>query len=570
MGTVDRKPYLTSTVLDQDFLDQSQDNLENKLEMIADIETPSGFIRASDRNKYVGGTFYEALMKFPVITRTIGDWLSPTIEFSNLTLIVSNVDGRFNNLLPEGADFDGWIGKDVDVSLGLREVSSTYRAIYKGKVTDVGGFQRDRKSITVISRDEFDQVNQTFPTTALLVSDFPDLDDQLANTTLPVIYGDWETDATTLSPIGASVPAYPVNGKNANVIAGTTDVRCYISQFDNSSLDDANVYLVRSGASYKFASSDITIVSGNRVIDIKQSTITLEDGNSWVYKNGDTFFVRVKGKDLGSYSDNIVWQARDILITHGGLVSGDFNANWATFRDKSSPSNSAISTFKSRVWVQDDQGCVEYTLSMLEQVRLEYFVDNDRKFKMNSLHFDEMPALNDIDFTIKNWDIAEGSFQPKLDDRNVWNRARADYNFDPALNGESRQTAIFKNQAAITQAGKAISKTVVFPNLYVESTVELQIKEMLKLASAYTEFINCDLTWRSVLRDLGDFVKFDIDFSSTKYTNVPGMIRKIGYDPNGIKIPVEIWSFQMTPYDNYNPGYDGTVGGFNATITKET
>lgn len=569
MATRDRKPYLTATVLDQAFLDESHDNLENKLEMIANIETPTGFIYASDRNKYVGGTFYEALMKFPVINRTIGDWLSPEIEFSKLTLNFSNVDGRFNDLLPEGENFDGWIGKTIEVKLGLREESSTYKQIYKGRVTEIGGFNRNRKSITIISRDEFDQTNQVFPSKALLAANFPDIDDPLANTILPVIYGDWST-ASSLNALGASVPAFPVNGKNATVITGVTDVTCYVSENDNVSLDTSNVYLLRSGSTYKFAPGDITIVSGNRVIDIKQQTITLDDGTLWIYQNGDKFYVRVNGKDLGAYDDSIVWQARDILMTYGGVLAGDFDANWATFRDKAAPTESNIAGFKSRVWTQTPEGAVKYTLSMLEQVRLEYFVDNDRNFKLNSLHFDEFPAVNDIDITIKNWDIRRDSFVPKLDNRNVWNRARGDFNFDPVIGGQSRQTAVFRNDASITQVGKKISKQVIFPNLFEEATVELQVQEMIKLASAQTEFINCELTWRNVLRDLGEFVKLDVDFKSTEFSDVPAMIRKIGYDPNGIKVVVELWSFQMTPYDNYNPGFDGVVGGFNATIIKET
>jgi len=40
MGTSDRRPYLTATVLDQDFLDASQDSLVNQLELIIDIEAP--------------------------------------------------------------------------------------------------------------------------------------------------------------------------------------------------------------------------------------------------------------------------------------------------------------------------------------------------------------------------------------------------------------------------------------------------------------------------------------------------------------------------------------------------
>ena len=68
MATADRKPYETATVLDQDFLDDCHDNLTNQLEVIVDIDTPTGTIYLSDRNKYVGSTFYEARLKFPIIS----------------------------------------------------------------------------------------------------------------------------------------------------------------------------------------------------------------------------------------------------------------------------------------------------------------------------------------------------------------------------------------------------------------------------------------------------------------------------------------------------------------------
>jgi len=47
--------------------------------MIVEIETPIGTIYASDRNKYAGSTFYEALLNFPIIRRTVGEWLSNVI-----------------------------------------------------------------------------------------------------------------------------------------------------------------------------------------------------------------------------------------------------------------------------------------------------------------------------------------------------------------------------------------------------------------------------------------------------------------------------------------------------------
>ena len=82
--TSDRRPYLTATTLDQAFLDEAHGNETNALEMICEIFAPSDTIYASDLNKYVGNRFYEALMKFPVITRTLGEYLSPALKFPSM------------------------------------------------------------------------------------------------------------------------------------------------------------------------------------------------------------------------------------------------------------------------------------------------------------------------------------------------------------------------------------------------------------------------------------------------------------------------------------------------------
>jgi hypothetical protein len=50
---------------------------------------------------------------------------------------------------------------------------------------------------------------------------------------------------------------------------------------------------------------------------------------------------------------------------------------------------------------------------------------------------------------------------------------------------------------------------------------------------------------------------------------VPALIREVGYDPDGIKIPLRLWSFQLLPFTGYTPGYAGTVGGSTATIDEE-
>ena len=118
--------------------------------------------------------------------------------------------------------------------------------------------------------------------------------------------------------------------------------------------------------------------------------------------------------------------------------------------------------------------------------------------------------------------------------------------------------------------GKEISKRIVFPNLYEESVVVLQLKEILKLSSSIPEIFTCELTWRAILQDIGDFVMIDVKIGSSVFEKVRAMIRDIGYDPQGLKVVTKMWSTMMVPFPGYTPGYTGTVGGYTAAIVQET
>lgn len=209
MSSSNRKPYLTATSIDQALLDASGDNLSNQIELIVDIEAPDGsIIRASDRNKYVGEHFYEALTNFPDVIRTVGEWLNGGLVFSEMSFELSNADGRFNKFLPGGDDFAGWIGRRITVKIGLRDVESSFFQIFRGEVTDEAGFGRTIKSITIRARDVLEKNNATFPSTVFNITDHPKALDELYGQTIPIIYGDWSESVTTNT---ASVPAYAIN-----------------------------------------------------------------------------------------------------------------------------------------------------------------------------------------------------------------------------------------------------------------------------------------------------------------------------------------------------------------------
>ena len=553
MSTNDRRPYLTSTTLDQTFLNNCADNLVCQLELVVEIQTPDGVINASDRNKYVGETFYEALLKFPTINRTVGDWLSNVLEFSVLELELSNADGRFNKYVPGGASFDGWIGKSVEVKLGLRDVASTYRTVFRGKVTEVGGFSRSVRSVTVIARDVYDQLTVSIPPSVFTRDAYPDMEDGIEGLGIPVIRDNWTTDLTD----PAVVPAFVVNGANANVIGGTrNNVQCVVTEQPLDSFDSTKVYLVRASNFFLLAAADIVSVGvDDNNFQVKQNGASSIDGVPYEFESGDQFYCHVT-----SGNDNIVTQAAWLLEQFGGLTSGDFDSNWTTY-------TTALSSIKSRLWIQEGQSLMEYVLSMFEQVRLEAFISIDQKIRISSLRFEDLDPSPS--FTIKNWDVERESFQPQIDDRNNFNRAQAAYNLEPSSGEETRRTSIYKNAAAIAQVGKAISKQIVFPNLYVEAQVTTELTNILKLASAYSEQVTLSVTWRSLLLELGDMVFLNVAIGASVFENVPCLVRAIGYDPNGLKINLTLWSFQMTPYAGYTPTYSGIVGGSTATITVE-
>jgi len=578
MTTVDRRPYLTATDLTQDLLDEMADNLNGKIEMVAHIKTPDGgTIYVSDRHKYVGGQFYTALIQnMPLISKTIGEWLVPGITFSAISLEVSNVDGRFNNYLPAGDDYLNWVGLDVTILIGIDDIASSYKTIFEGFITEVGGMGRTTKTLNFTARDRYDTINESFPTVTFSNSEYPFIEDSLIGTLKPMILGNW-TQFNNRTP--AQIPAFVVNGADPNVQdAPRNNVKLVISE-------TVNQFFINGGCYYKVDDNNYALVPSTEIVNVngdKNYFEVLQDTavewfptgdeaipfGPYEYSSGDEFLVQVVGVDIGGvgFDDNIVAQAKHILLTYTPLVPADFDANWETYRTKAAPAQSAISTFISRVWVQDAQGALEYALQLLEQVRLELFIERENlNVKLKSLHFEDFAASPS--YTLKNWDVARDSLSIAISDTTVFNRLQGDFDFNPSLDGNNFKTSIFRNQASI-DATKPIAKGVFFPNLVDRTVCNLQITEILRLASSQFEVLDLQVTWRSLLLDIGQDVKFDVKIGSSLFDNVVCTVRDIGYSPSGV-VTLKLWSYQMTPFPGYVPGYPGTVGGYDAVILEE-
>ena len=651
MSSSNRKPYLTATSIDQALLNAAGDNLSNQIELIVDIEAPDGsIIRASDRNKYVGEHFYEALTNFPDVIRTVGEWLNGGLVFSEMNFELSNADGRFNRFLPGGDDFAGWIGRSVTVKIGLRDVESSFFQIFRGEVTDEAGFGRTVKSITIRARDVLEKNNATFPSTVFNITDHPKALDELYGQTIPVIYGDWSESVTTNA---ASVPAYAINaadifvnneeltvtialgtpavftapghrldvndeidirtegtlptgintgkhyiktvlssstftvsttlGGTALNASGTQSGRHYVTKHSNEPhenvqcviasnslflFDSSNVYIRRSGVYYRVPSTEIQNVSvSNNYFEIRQDNGTWFESSKYYFNKTDEIFVRCKGKSLAGYDDNAVAIAQDILTTYAGVVSGDLDASWTTYKTKSSPSTGAIANWKARAWIGEPTLAMQYAVNLLQQVRLELFQNKNAKLDLHALHwdnFDDTPS-----FIAKNWDIERESLRPTLDVQNNFNRARAVFGYSPESRESIFSTVWYINSAAISQTSRTLTRELEYPNLYRSADVEIQVKETLKLASGYREVIELTLTNRAILQDIGEWILLDVQVGSVQLNGVPCLIREIGYSPDGLKLPVKLWSFAMLPFGSWNPGFAGIVGGASATISAE-
>jgi hypothetical protein len=346
------------------------------------------------------------------------------------------------------------------------------------------------------------------------------------------------------------------------------NVKCVIAANTLSLFDSSNVYIRRSGAYYRIPSTEIQNISITKnYFEIRQDNGTWFDGAKYFFNKTDEIFVRCKGKSLAGYDDNAVAIAQDILTTYAGVVSGDLDASWSTYKNKATPSTGAISTWKARAWIGEPTLAMEYAVNLLQQVRIQLFQNKSAKLDLHALHWDEFDDTPS--FIAKNWDIERESLKPTLDVQNNFNRSRAVYGYSPESRESIFSTAWYINSAAISQTGRTLTRELSYPNLYRLADVEIQVKETLKLASGYREVIELTLTNRAILQDIGEWILLDVQVGSVQLNGVPCLIREIGYSPDGLKLPVKLWSFAMLPFGSWNPGFAGIVGGESATISAE-
>jgi hypothetical protein len=180
----------------QNLLDACYPTIE--LQWLAEIELePGSVFRVSDKSFYVqdkdgNNRYYDARAEqAPKINVTVGEWLQPQYEISNLTLTLNNRDGYFNPYLPHGDKYKMWTNAKITIKVGFGEKYENYLTLFEGYPTEKKGLSSTRDSVTIEAYDKLDLSQIPIPPNVFSSDSFPDIDTDSEGGAIPLVYGDW-------------------------------------------------------------------------------------------------------------------------------------------------------------------------------------------------------------------------------------------------------------------------------------------------------------------------------------------------------------------------------------------
>ncbi len=189
------------------------------LQWFAEITLASGTIfRVSDRSFYVQDAdglprYYDARAdKAPMINVTVGEWLTPNYEVSDLTLSLNNRDGHYNAYLPHGDLYTHWAGAAVVVKIGFGELHDNYFTLFDGQVTIKQGLEASRDEIEIRAYDKLNLDEIPIPPNNFSTDTYPDINSESGGQAVPLVYGDWTENV----PAWGAVTATCVNAMEAD------------------------------------------------------------------------------------------------------------------------------------------------------------------------------------------------------------------------------------------------------------------------------------------------------------------------------------------------------------------
>jgi hypothetical protein len=567
------KLYNEATSLTQSFLDQTFNYGETKLQAVCMIEKNGTSIRVSSIPKYVGDNFYEGRATLPTIKKSMGEFLSTTFQFDDTSIDISNVDGFYSTYFLGGANYVNFIGATMTFMLGVSDIESTYINIFTGTVKNENGVNIDKETIGFQAQNNLTNFNKTVDLPEITKTIFPSCPDDVVGKKIPIVIGDWtvgcnvvQTGSVKVNVGGTDYDAetYTTNNFYGAVVGYYVGGGYFIFATGNYTPSTiSNAWLKRGDKllAVNF-NSTAQVVGGYYACLI--STIKQLGGGTIVYnyEQGDELVISV---NVGA-DDNIISQSQKILTDILGISS--YSSNWDVLKNKATPSQSAISTIKSRVWLGEaETSILEYVNSMLMQVRLKLLVLNDGSLDLFSLHFEDWPTYTSLR-QIDKFQVVENTIKINTEPKNFICGANGNYAFTSVAKATMLRTTLKINETSRTAiGGSKLLKTIDFPNLYVASDVDNQVTEYVRFFSFPLEYITFTTAWTGLLDDVGDFVNVNIQLGSINYSNVPCVIMDKSVNLQTFEIQYKLLSLNGFSYPNNLLSYSGALSSYNQTLS---
>lgn len=581
-----RNAYLDATALSQDMLDETFLGGENQIEAVGVLTKTVGettyTLRFATFPKYVGDNYYEGRATFPQVQRTLGELQAPTLQFSQFEVVLDNQDGFYNAYLPEGADYFSPIGARLVISIGLRDVASSYITVFDGFVPEQDGFEVDRQTITIRATDKFNDLNRRSPLPFVTEDDFPDAPTDVLGKIIPFVLGDWEAgfdvadDAGTISVNDGMANVNVKTARAGNFYGGVVGYFVgggfFVFSIGTYTPDAITACYIRRGENLMQVDFNATPqnTAGYWSVEVTALQVDPSGTTAYQYQTGDVAVIAVKVPyDTGKYS-NAIEIAEQMLFTLAGKSSGDLDtAAWDALKAKSTPAPSDMTTLKARKWIGEEKDSVlDLVLSSLEEVRVEMWVNLAGLITLSTLHPEDFPAPAAAAARIDALEIDEETLKVSADERTFFNQANLNYAFTPVTKRTMLATSQFKNQTSIDKSGKRVIKTIDAPSLYVEADAVNQLKEFLRFYSTGLMFVKATVSWIHLRRDLAEFVAFNYDTGSVSYSEAPMMTRELSIDLLTAAVTFRLLSLANFSYAGYSPANASRfLSGADASIT---
>lgn len=521
--------------------------------------------RFSDRPKYVGDSFYQGRATFPDIKRTIGELVAPSIQFSEMSVELNNVDGFYNQYLTGGVNYFSFVGARLVIKVGLSDIAATYFPLFDGTVPDDDGFSIERELITIRARDKADALNRDTGLPTINTTDFPSAPQASLGKVIPMVIGDWEAGYNFTAGIG-TVSVTSGGTQFAVITDSAVDFAGGIAGYPVG----GGFFVFSIGSYTPETISKVHIKRGNDLIPVTFNASPVNTAGYWsaqvlsytvvgggtipyVAQDGDIACIKVKiPYAVGQYG-NPIQLAKEILKTLGDVTEAQFDAaSWNTLLTKSTPAQSAMTAIMQRIWIgKPNDKILEYTLQLLEQVRVELYWNSTQLIALRSLHPEDFSSQGSTRF--EQIYLDENSLKVEADTRNFFNKALANYSYTPCVDKTTLQTKIRKNQNSIDKSGREVLKAIDFPNLYVAGDVINQLDEFIRFYSAGQEYVSVTAAWTTLLRDLGEVILFVYQIASVNYNAAPMKIRDITFHPDDASLIYRLLSFANFPYSGNAP-----------------